>query len=192
MTPRTHRQGSEGFTLIEVMVVVAIIGLLTSLSIVGYQAVTRNARTNGEADTLSQFLKNARLRAVSTGCPHVVRYEVPSAAMAAGTMTIYRKSPCTLTTAGLVQNTSTAPVDVVVNTYVTTPNMVVTASNAAGLLTGKTYYVGFATDGLPISGYYDTALNGVVGAASLVFKARAADTYSRTLTISGAGDVASQ
>ena len=40
---------SRGFTLIEIMVVVAITAVLTTLSVVGYQSVMMNARTNGEA-----------------------------------------------------------------------------------------------------------------------------------------------
>jgi len=190
----SHQLSRGGFTLIEVMVVVAIIGVMTSLSVVGYQSVMRNARTNGEADMIAQFLKNARLRAVSTGCPHVVRYVVPptTSPMTAGSLTMYRKANCQLATTDLPQ-TTTAPLDVLVNRYETTPNMWVVSSSAAANLAGRTYYVGFTVSGTPLSAYDNGTLT-ALGSATMSINVRARETekYARDVTITGAGDVLAQ
>lgn len=189
---RLARPRSKGFTLIEVMTVVAIIGVLSSLSIMGYQGVVRNARVNGEADIVAQFFKNARLRSVSTGCPHVVRYSLPTDTTQPGTLTMYRKGNCQLAGTTLPQELVTAPLDVIVNTYQTTPNMLAKPP-FAGSLAGIPLYLGFTPNGLPMAAYNSGSLTQIAsGATSIRFRATATQTYYRDVSVTGAGDVLAQ
>ena len=183
----------RGFTLIEVMTVVAITGLLTALSVAGYQSVTRNGRTNGETDVMTQFLKDARLRSVASGCPHVVRYNGQHFGTLPGTLMMYRKGgDCSMGATPSV-NTSSAPLDVLVNTYVLAPNMVVTSSSAASDLDAKSVVTGFTTSGVPVSAYFAGSWVGLGSAThTLTIKASPTEQYSRQIVITGAGDVYSK
>ncbi len=166
------------------MVVIAIIGILTSLSVVGYQAVASNGKANGETDVLAQFMRNARLRSVSTGCPHVVRYRGYSVSTGGGLLTLYRKANCTLTAQTDLPSVSG---DVVVNTYSLTPSMnVMSGSND---LENATYYVGFNPAGQPTVAYDAGSLTGLAGNQSLTIRTRSTDTYVRTLSIASNGNV---
>ncbi|QRN94845.1 prepilin-type N-terminal cleavage/methylation domain-containing protein [Archangium violaceum] len=64
---REQRQG--GFTLIEVMVVVAIIGVLSMLAMVAYDSVGRRGALQNAAFDLQGVLSTARTRASSAGYP---------------------------------------------------------------------------------------------------------------------------
>jgi prepilin-type N-terminal cleavage/methylation domain-containing protein len=188
----------RGFTLIEIMVVVSIIGVMTSLSVVGYQSVMRNARTNGEADALGTMLKNGRLRAVSTGCPHVVRYDGYDYNTSLGlpkstTVTVYRKADCSALSAGtLAQVTTTTPApDIVVNTFQGAANMLDVTSGGLSL-SPLSYMVGFGADGLPVIATKTTG--GTVSAIGTVdqtitLKSGTNEVYTRNVVVSGAGDV---
>ncbi len=53
--PRPHRSATAGFTLIELMVIVALVGVLSVLAIAGYRYWLRSAKT-GETKDLVQMI----------------------------------------------------------------------------------------------------------------------------------------
>lgn len=70
-SPLTQRR-SAGFTLIELMLVVTIIGILSALAGTAFQGMIRLGRVNGASNQLTAAINNARIRAVTQRCPHFV------------------------------------------------------------------------------------------------------------------------
>ena len=63
-----HRSSSEkGFTLIELMVVIAIAGILVSMAAPSFTAMTKNSRMRSEANALIGAFAYARTEAVRRG-----------------------------------------------------------------------------------------------------------------------------
>ncbi len=200
----TRSTPRRGFTLLEIMVVVAIMGVLSALAVTGYQGVMRNARTNGEADTLAQFFKNARLRSIATGCAHVVRYTGQSYSLPAGQprmLVMYRKAGCTVSTAASLYFSIVAPADRMVNTY-QLPEMPLSVENLGtpnNDLADDSLMVGFGADGKYV-GAIDTAGIATMLPAStkqtIRFKPATGTTeysrYQRDVVITEAGDVLGQ
>ena len=56
MEPGDAMIRKNGFTLIEVLVVVAIMGILSSMGVVGYQSAVRNARVQDASKNVTAFL----------------------------------------------------------------------------------------------------------------------------------------
>jgi len=67
-----------GFTLVEMMVVVAIAGVLAALSVASYQKATEANRVNDAARNTYNELQQARIRAVTTGIPVMMCMRGPS------------------------------------------------------------------------------------------------------------------
>ncbi len=59
------RKTARGFTLIELMVVIALIGILTAIAIPSYQTFMVRSRLKGAARQVMSDLMNARMTAVS-------------------------------------------------------------------------------------------------------------------------------
>lgn len=74
LTPRKR----WGFTLVEMLVVMAIMLILIMLSVVAVQNVSRGVEITSSASTMQDMLNLARQTALSTNCPVEVRiYQVP-------------------------------------------------------------------------------------------------------------------
>ncbi|PTL77654.1 GspH/FimT family pseudopilin [Vitiosangium sp. GDMCC 1.1324] len=84
--PAKRERRDGGFTLIEVMVVVAIIGVLTALSMVAYDSVGKRGALQNAAFDLQGTLTLARSEAVSRGYPiWIVLYTTASRKAPTGT-----------------------------------------------------------------------------------------------------------
>jgi len=61
------RSTPPGFTLIEVTIVVALLGLLLAAGVPAFRKITQSYELRGEAETLAGVLRLARQKAVDTG-----------------------------------------------------------------------------------------------------------------------------
>ena len=74
-----HRamQNPDGFTLLELLIAVALIAILTGAALLGYQRTLAGARLNAAARQVVMDLKLTRARALLDGATHRVRFTVP-------------------------------------------------------------------------------------------------------------------
>jgi prepilin-type N-terminal cleavage/methylation domain-containing protein len=72
---RVIRRGSRGFTFLELIIVLIIIGLLVSMGITTYLTTIPRIRLRNDARALNGVIQLARLRAISTGIPHGVAFQ---------------------------------------------------------------------------------------------------------------------
>jgi prepilin-type N-terminal cleavage/methylation domain-containing protein len=66
------RSSSAGFTLLEVLIVVAVIGMLAALAVPSLMSVIRRSRIEGAAQTLTRHILEARAEAIYRGSPVIV------------------------------------------------------------------------------------------------------------------------
>jgi prepilin-type N-terminal cleavage/methylation domain-containing protein len=92
-------------TLVEILVVVAIIGVMAGLASVGLQAMARIGAVNGGADALVRLMATVRARAITERCRYILQINGPEYAQAAAgapadvlkvdsTALVYRKGVC--------------------------------------------------------------------------------------------------
>jgi type IV fimbrial biogenesis protein FimT len=81
----SYRRGQHGFTLIEIMVVIAILGILLAIALPNFTSTIRRFRTDGIRDDITASLRFARSEAIRTGSPITVRRIPASATCSANT-----------------------------------------------------------------------------------------------------------
>lgn len=100
------RRTRRGFTLLEMMMVVVIIGILAALGVGGMFQMARTARVTGNSGMLTRMLVDARVRTMSQHCAHFVQINgrvyspgtpVARAPNFPATMSLVRKFDCTRT-----------------------------------------------------------------------------------------------
>ena len=70
MTPRDTR----GFTLIELMVVVVLLGTVVGFSIPGFKNMMNSQNLKGAADNITGQFRLARQKAIATGTPQTIHF----------------------------------------------------------------------------------------------------------------------
>jgi prepilin-type N-terminal cleavage/methylation domain-containing protein len=113
----------RGFTLVELMVVVAIVGILAAIGAYSLSAVNDVGRVNGTAQTVANVLRSTRARAILERCTYYVQFTgprygqtlaansaPPDAPRTSSTIIVWRKNNCRSTNPSYIPNLAvTAP-----------------------------------------------------------------------------------
>lgn len=74
--PQTGIRQSDGFSLLEMLVVIAIIGIVTSIAAIGLNVLQSRNSPSSLARDIASMLTAARFEAVSSGRPQTVRIDM--------------------------------------------------------------------------------------------------------------------
>jgi len=66
---------NQGFTLVEALIVIAILGIISALAITTYYSQIDKIHLNNDARSLNSMIQLAKMRALSTGHPHGVVFQ---------------------------------------------------------------------------------------------------------------------
>ncbi len=73
------RTGSDGFTLIEIIIVVAILGVMIAMGVPAYSSISQSHQVKGAAENIASQVKLMRSKAMATGRPMVMHFAQDSA-----------------------------------------------------------------------------------------------------------------
>lgn len=116
----------RGFTLIELMLTVAIAGMLSAMAAYTLSAVNELGRVNGASQTVASALRNTRIRAITERCTYVVQFNGPTYNPVAApndvrrtpnSILIWRKNDCRSVTGAYVPGLALPLQDRAVNDY---------------------------------------------------------------------------
>jgi prepilin-type N-terminal cleavage/methylation domain-containing protein len=71
----SYRRGQRGFTMMEMLAVVAVIGILVAAATPMFLGVLRDRRANGDTLTIAEMYRLARNRSMGRGAATLVRYD---------------------------------------------------------------------------------------------------------------------
>jgi len=71
---RTNHGGEKGFSIIELMIVMSILGILITMAIFSYMSAIDRIKLQGDVRELNGTLQLARMRSISSGISHGVAF----------------------------------------------------------------------------------------------------------------------
>jgi prepilin-type N-terminal cleavage/methylation domain-containing protein len=78
---------NKGFTLMELMIVVAIIGIMTTIAIPSYRKMMPHLRLRGALMDVSDVLQLARMKSIAKNTPYIVKFDYADNSFVMGTFT---------------------------------------------------------------------------------------------------------
>lgn len=112
MSAMTHRQKQAGFTIVELLITVTILGILLATGIPAMSTWMANARIRATAESIANGMQLARSEAIRRNVN--IEFRLTDAQ---GSWTVSSGSVCSFTTPTVIQSTPSANPTIVVNTF---------------------------------------------------------------------------